>query len=83
MVTVKKVSLPIFLEKTADGDYQYRTMCEIIEMPWDWPVDVNYLEAKAFCHWMSARTGKSIRLPSEAEWYRLYDLHVVQLDPKP
>jgi len=46
MVTVKKVSLPIFWEKTADGDYQYRTLCEI-------------------------------------EWYRLYDLHVEQLDPKP
>lgn len=79
----KKVSHPTFWEKTATGDYQYRTMCEIIQMPWDWPVDVNYLEAKAFCHWMSARTGKSIRLPSEAEWYRLYDLQRKQDYPKP
>ncbi len=77
----KKVSQPIFWEQTADGDYQYRTMCEIIPMPWNWPVDVNYLEAKAFCNWMSARSGKSIRLPSEAEWYRLYDLHINQHYP--
>ncbi len=56
----------------ADGDgFRYRTMTRIIDMPWDWPVDVNYLEAKAFCNWKSARTGKSIRLPTEAEWYCL------------
>jgi len=42
-------------------------------MPWDWPVDVNYLEAKAYCHWLAHRTGKSIRLPTEAEWRCLYD----------
>jgi 5-histidylcysteine sulfoxide synthase/putative 4-mercaptohistidine N1-methyltranferase len=77
----KKVSQPIFWEKQADDDYQYRTMCEIIPMPWDWPVDVNYLEAKAFCNWMSARTSKSIRLPSEAEWYRLCDLTFKQHYP--
>jgi len=55
----------------ADGDYLYRTMTRIIDMPWDWPVDVNYLEAKAFCNWKSAQTGNNIRLPSEAEWYCL------------
>ena len=38
-------------------------------MPWDWPVEVNYLEAKAFCNWKSAQTGKAIRLPAEEEWY--------------
>jgi len=46
-------------------------MTQVIEMPWDWPVDVNYLEAKAFCNWKSERTGLSIRLPTEAEWYCL------------
>ena len=42
-------------------------------MPWDWPVEVNYLEAKAFCNWKSAQTGKRIRLPTEEEWYLLRD----------
>jgi putative 4-mercaptohistidine N1-methyltranferase len=46
-------------------------MLEIIDLPWDWPVEVNYLEAKAFCNWLSAKSGKSIRLPTEDEWYRL------------
>ena len=54
--------------------YQYRTMLEEIDMPWDWPVDVNYLEAKAFCNWLGAKQAKKIRLPTEAEWIRLSDL---------
>ncbi|MFW6171547.1 MAG: 5-histidylcysteine sulfoxide synthase, partial [Planctomycetota bacterium] len=61
------------------GDYKLRTVSEEIEMPWDWPVEVNYLEAKAFCNWKSEESGKSIRLPSEAEWYLLRD-RVVQTD---
>ena len=40
-------------------------------MPWSWPVVVNQLEAKAFCNWKSAATEKTIRLPSEDEWYAL------------
>jgi 5-histidylcysteine sulfoxide synthase/putative 4-mercaptohistidine N1-methyltranferase len=67
---------PVFWVPENDGGYKYRTMLEEIDMPWDWPVDVNYLEAKAFCNWLSARKGKSIRLPTEAEWYRLYDSHI-------
>lgn len=34
----------------------------------DWPVDVNYLEAAAFCRWKSASIGVTVRLPTEAEW---------------
>lgn len=29
---------------------------------------VNYTEAKAFCEWLSAKEGKTYRLPTEAEW---------------
>jgi len=47
--------------------YQYRAMLEVIDMPWSWPVDVNQLEAKAFCNWQAAKTGNKIRLPTEAE----------------
>ncbi|WP_223787714.1 5-histidylcysteine sulfoxide synthase [Marinicella meishanensis] len=56
-----------------DGTWLYRNMTNEVSMPWSWPVDVNYLEAKAYCNWLAARTGKPIRLPTEAEWYRLYD----------
>ena len=51
-----------------------------IAMPWDWPVEVNYLEAKAFCNWKAKQTGLPIRLPTEDEWYRLRDLPP---DPRP
>ncbi|MBO1254203.1 5-histidylcysteine sulfoxide synthase [Alteromonas sp. 5E99-2] len=63
---------PVFWLKSGN-DWLYRCMTEEIPMPWSWPVDVNYLEAKAFCNWLSARNGKAIRLPTEAEWYRLYE----------
>ena len=49
-------------------------MLQVIDMPWDWPVDVNYLEAKAFCNWKSEKTGKHIRMPTEAEWHKLREL---------
>ena len=42
-----------------------------MEMPWDWPVDVNYLEAKAFCNLKSEQMGVPVRLPSEEEWVHL------------
>ena len=45
-----------------------RVMTEEIVFPWDWPVEVNQLEASAFCRWKSAKTGRSIQLPSEGEW---------------
>ena len=58
-----------------DGDsWRLRTMAQEIAMPWDWPVEVNQLEAKAFCNWKAKQTGLPIRLPTEDEWYRLHDL---------
>ena len=45
----------------------YRAIYDVIEMPWDWPVDVNYHEAKAFCKWK----GSGYRLPTEAEHNRM------------
>jgi putative 4-mercaptohistidine N1-methyltranferase len=48
-------------------------------MPWDWPVEVNYHEARAFCVWKAEQTGLSIQLPTEAQWYCLYEF--AQLNP--
>ena len=47
--------------------FKLRTLFEVIDMPWDWPVEVNYHEAQAYCAWRSAREGVRYRLPSEAE----------------
>lgn len=66
---------PVFwiAPESADGAWRYRAMLEEIPMPWSWPVDVNYLEAKAFCNWKAEQTGQPVRLPTEDEWLRLRD----------
>ena len=57
-----------------DGDvYMYRTLSKVIDMPLDWPVDVNALEAEAFCRYKSKRDGVIYSLPSEAEYRVIYD----------
>ena len=53
--------------------WRLRLMLEEVPMPWNWPVEVNYHEAKAFCNWQADQTGQAVRLPTEDEWYRLYD----------
>ena len=63
---------PTFWVKKTQG-WALRLMTGEIPMPWSWPVEVNYLEAKAFCNWKAAETGQPVRLPTEDEWYRLYD----------
>ncbi len=72
---------PLFWVDTPGG-YRFRTMAQVIDMPADWPVEVNYLEAKAFCNWLAHRTGQPIRLPTEPEWYRLRDLHHIPDQPE-
>ncbi len=72
-VQYKQATAPSFWVVQNDGSYRLRTMLQLIDMPWSWPVETNYLEAKAFCNWKAAQTGDPIRLPSEEEWYRLLD----------
>ena len=69
----KQAEFPLFWIR-ADNSWKLRTMASEIELPWNWPVEVNYLEAKAFCNWKSSRTGLPIRLPTEDEWHRLRDI---------
>jgi formylglycine-generating enzyme required for sulfatase activity len=40
---------------------------------WGWKdthpmVNINYNDANAYCNWLSEKTGKDYRLPTEAEW---------------
>jgi 5-histidylcysteine sulfoxide synthase/putative 4-mercaptohistidine N1-methyltranferase len=67
-----KASMPRFWRKM-NGQYKQRNLLNEIPLPLNWPVEVNYLEAKAFCHWKSKQTNSNIRLPTEAEWYCLRD----------
>jgi 5-histidylcysteine sulfoxide synthase/putative 4-mercaptohistidine N1-methyltranferase len=69
----RKADHPLFWIKAGDC-WTLRTMASEIDLPWNWPVEVNQLEAKAFCNWKAAQSGKLVRLPTEAEWNRLRDV---------
>lgn len=75
-----KAGHPLFWVKDETG-YRFRTLARITEMPWNWPVEVNYLEAKAFCNWLAEKAEKPVRLPTEDEYYRLRDLHEIPDQP--
>jgi len=56
--------------------FKLRTVFEEVTMPWDWPVDCNYFEARAFCRWRAAKDGKDseeYRVITEAEHHVLRD----------
>jgi len=71
--TYKKAAKPLFWRGDAESGYRLRCLATVIDMPWNWPVEVNQLEAKAFCNWKAESTGQPVRLPTEAEWHRLRD----------
>jgi 5-histidylcysteine sulfoxide synthase/putative 4-mercaptohistidine N1-methyltranferase len=55
-----------------DGEeWRLRLMLEEVPMPWDWPAETNYHEAKAFCQWKARESGLPVRLPTEDEWQAL------------
>jgi len=70
----QKAKYPRFWIKNGEN-WKYRTMLSVIDFPQNWPVEVNYLEAKAFCNWLSIKKDRPIRLPTEAEWYHFYEIH--------
>ncbi|MBV1951587.1 MAG: 5-histidylcysteine sulfoxide synthase [Cycloclasticus sp.] len=72
---------PLFWRKK-EGTYLLRTLLAEQEMPWSWPVEINYLEAKAFCNWLSEKTAKPIRLPTEDQWQHLHTTHSVPNQPE-
>ena len=67
---------PIFWRKGAEG-YRLRTLSREIDLPLSWPVEVNHLEASAFCKWKSQKEGVTITLPTEDEYIRLRDVSKV------
>lgn len=55
----------------AEGTHEYelRVLFDMIKMPWNWPCEVNYHEAIAYCHWKNESDKSSLkyRLFTEAE----------------
>jgi 5-histidylcysteine sulfoxide synthase/putative 4-mercaptohistidine N1-methyltranferase len=67
---------PLFWRKDSDG-YTLRTLTNEIKLPLNWPVEVNRLEAEAFCQWKSHKEGINITLPTEDEYVRIRDANTV------
>lgn len=74
----RNVKWPTFWVPTGPSglhQYRLRTAFDVVDMPWSWPANVNYHEAKAFANWKSDREGidrtKGYRLNTEAEHHRL------------
>jgi 5-histidylcysteine sulfoxide synthase/putative 4-mercaptohistidine N1-methyltranferase len=63
---------PTFWVRGKDG-WRLRLLAEEVPMPWNWPVEVNFHEAKAFCNWKASVTGRPVRMPGEDEWQRILD----------
>jgi 5-histidylcysteine sulfoxide synthase/putative 4-mercaptohistidine N1-methyltranferase len=62
---------PPFWVPKSGGAYRLRLLDREIDLPMNWPVEVNCLEAEAFCRFKSEQEGKHYRLPTEAEWTRM------------
>jgi 5-histidylcysteine sulfoxide synthase/putative 4-mercaptohistidine N1-methyltranferase len=67
-----KSEMPCFWRQK-NGEFWQRNLTEEIPLPLNWPVEVNYLEAKAFCNWKDSISEDFVRLPTEAEWQVLRD----------
>jgi 5-histidylcysteine sulfoxide synthase/putative 4-mercaptohistidine N1-methyltranferase len=78
----RRAEHPAFWVKDGKSSFTLRCIAEEIPLPWNWPVEVNQLEAKAFCNWKAEVTGRPIRLPTEEEWYRLLDVTGIQDQPQ-
>jgi hypothetical protein len=46
------------------SEFLLRAEFDIIPMPWDWPAEVNYHEARAFLNWKGTQDGKTYRMPT-------------------
>ena len=68
----RKALYPTFWIKQINGDFKLRTITKEIPLPLSWPVEVNALEAFAFCRWKSKKENINYTLPSEEQFYAIY-----------
>ena len=77
--TYRNVKFPTFWMPhgpTGLHHYKLRLVFEVVSMPWDAPVCVNYYEAKAYANWLCKRRDLrpgTIRLPAEQEMIAIRD----------
>jgi len=70
-----KAQMPRFWLHNDASEHKYwqRNLLEEVPLPLNWPAEVNYLEAKAFCNWKDTQSDGFVRLPTEAEWQLMRD----------
>lgn len=63
----RKATCPTFwvLPKVGESDFRLRLNFEEVDMQWSWPVEVNHLEAQAFCQWKSREDEAQYHLMTE------------------
>ncbi|CAA6815744.1 MAG: Glutamate synthase [NADPH] large chain (EC [uncultured Sulfurovum sp.] len=69
----KNATCPPFWVLQNDKSYKLRLLDKEINLPLAWAVEVNTLEAMAFCRWKSSQAEKNYALPSEVQWHHLYN----------
>lgn len=63
-VKQQKLLHPKFWVSGQNGEFKYRAMYDLLDLPMDWPAEVTAYEAEAFLKWK----GDGARLMTEAEW---------------
>ena len=90
--THRNMKWPFFWQPcgpSGSNEFSLRAIFEVIPMQWDWPVDVNYYEAKAYCRWKMEKdepnSAQPYRLLTEAEHHLLrpeeHNLDAARQDP--
>ena len=62
----EKATKPLYWWDSPTG-YKLKTLTQLIDLPMDWPAEVNYHEAAAFCAWKGEKIGKKLEIPTEDE----------------
>ncbi|MBU1668244.1 5-histidylcysteine sulfoxide synthase [bacterium] len=74
----RRAQHPPFWVKKENDTYALRLLDKEIPLPLAWAVEVNALEAIAFCRWKSKKENTHFGLMSEAQWYHLYTVANIQ-----
>src|SRR5262249_50756073 len=72
----RNVKWPVMWErKGPNGHHEYdlRLLFDVVTMPWDLPVVVNYHEAAAYAKWKSEQDGTPCRIMTELEHRAIRD----------
>jgi len=77
----KNAKYPTFWIKR-DDSFFYRALNKELPLPLNFPVDINYHEAKAFCNWKSKKDANSYDLPTEAQWHAIWQESGLKDEPE-